>query len=390
MKCKIKGRSFYCIQLFCLWLMYSNVCSAQELNLQYTTQRNCSNPRFAGLSNTGVAIPEAVSSTFLNPSLVHFWHWKNESHYSAYFLYENDEYFKKTNFSTGASWYIYEKTSIGAVYRHLQRDDNRYQNEMFINISGMLFDKSLDQGAVNIGVNIHYEDLKWLYNDLDSTLTIKNTTIDTTQKVIGTYFSDVNKRLIEQRRLFFDLGFYQDNIFPGMDFGLSFHNLLGRFWGSENPTLSHIIDTIPDSTQNPAIADTIVDSSFYRYEWSKKKGRSPKEYKRMTVGITYNIRLVDNLVMVVVPFDLEFLGLFDKKKTIKIAMHTGIEGWLNEKICLRFGYSRAPDSIYGKEKPLKISFTNILCGGASVRFEHIAFDVYMKKNEWGIGSVVAF
>jgi hypothetical protein len=353
------------------------VYGSNELNLQYTTQRNYSNPRFLGLSNTGGALPEAISSTFLNPSLVHFWHWKNETKYSAFFLYENGEYFKKNNISTGVSWYIYEKTSIGALYRNLTRDDDRFQNEILINLSGKLFDKSIDQGAVNIGVNIRYEDLRWVYDDLDSTLTIKKNIADTSQKDSVKYFPDINKRNIEQRRLFFDLGFFQDNIFPGMDFGLSFHNLLGRFWESENPKLSNFIDTI-------------IDSSYYKYEWSKKKGRNPKEYKRMTVGIAYNIRLLDNILIVIIPFDLEFLGLFEKKKPIKIAIHTGIEGWLNEKICLRFGYSRAPDNIYGKTKPLKFSYDHILCGGASTRFEHIAFDVYMKKNEWGIGCVVAF
>ena len=171
-----------------------------------------------------------------------------------------------------------------------------------------------------------------------------------------------------------------------MDFGLTFHNLLGRFWESENPKLSNLLYPIHDSTQ----IDTIVDSSYYSSEWSKKNGRNPKEYKRMTVGITYTIRLMDNILILIIPFDLEFFGLFDKKKSIKIAMHTGIEGWLNEKICLRFGYSRAPYNIYGKAKPFSVSNDHILCGGASVHFEHIAFDVYMKKNEWGIGSVVAF
>lgn len=366
------------LEIFLVFLLFTS--SYAEINLQFTSQRYLSNPRFAGLSNTGVALPDALPSTIINPSLVHYWHWKNKTTYSGSLSYERDSIFSEHIINSGVSWYINEKTTIGTLYRYLKKSSSRQQNEMVMNISGKLFDKSLDQGAVNIGVNIRYEDLKWRFSDLDS-LKILYYRNDTLTNTVVYPPPDIY-RMIEESRLLFDLGFFQDNIFPGLDFGLTFHNLLGRVWKSENPVKRNIIDTIHDSL--------FVDSSYYSIEWVKSKNRNKKIFKRMTVGVTYHLKAIQNKIELITPFDLEFIGLFDKDKDIKVAIHTGIEGWLNEKICLRFGYARTPTYIYGRTENLSITYNNLISGGAGVRFKRILFDVYMRKENWGIGTSVAF
>lgn len=390
---KRPGNLISLFSILSLFLLFVNLYA--EINLQFTTQRHFPNPRYAGLANAGVAIPEAVSGTMLNPSLVHSWHWNNKTQYSALVTYEKDSVFSHI-VTTGVSWYINEKTTLGTIYRYLENGDDNFQNEAVLCIAGRLFDKSLDQGAVNLGVNIRFEDLNWKSSDLDSLTTLhikyKGTILDTTHDttIINKYPPVSKERFIEEKRLLFDLGFFQDNIFPDLDFGLTFHNLFGYVWKSEKPNIKHIKYVTYDSTIVDAMIIDSVDSSYYITEWEDSNGKNKKVYKRMTVGLSYHVDIMQNKVMILIPFDLEFIALFDRKQDMKLGFHTGIEGWLNNKICLRFGYARSPNSISGKPGDITLSNDNIFSGGASVRFENVGFDVYIRDQNWGVGSAIAF
>ena len=96
----IKINSFL---LIILLTILSHINISAEINPQFTTQRHSSNSRYAGLSNAGVAIPEPVTGAVLNPSLVHAWHYNNETRYSASAAFERDSVFARYILSTGAS-----------------------------------------------------------------------------------------------------------------------------------------------------------------------------------------------------------------------------------------------------------------------------------------------
>jgi len=364
------------------------------INPQFFTQRHSSNTRYNGLSNAGVAIPEAVTSIALNPSLVHYWHFANQTKYSASAAYERDSVFSKSIISTGASWYINEKTTIGTLYRNLRHGDDNYQNEVVLCTAGRLFDKSLNQGAVNLGMNIRFERMNWRSSGLDS-LPILHKIFDDSGKIdtviqAGKYKSDYLYRFLDENRLLFDLGFFQDNILPGLDFGLSLYNLFGFAWQSDRPSVGHRSDTIWDSTFIVARPDTCIDTAVYTNTWEKERGGIDKVYKRMAVGLAYHANIMQDKVTILIPFDLEFLGLFDRSQKIKLGFSTGIEAWLNNMVCLRFGYALSPKYITGTPDDITFKNSTIFSGGASVKFEHISCDIFLQGQNWGIGSTVAF
>jgi hypothetical protein len=385
---KEKVKYLVSISALILSLFYHAV--PDEVNLQFATQRNLLNPRFSGLSNSGVAIPEDISSATLNPSLVHCWHFNNKTRYSGTVAYARDSLFSRHSMNLGGSCYINEKATLGTIYRYLKNGDDNFQNEIVFNFAGRLFDKSIDQGAVNLGFNLRYENLKWK-KGLDS-LQIRQKVYDDSgyllqDTLIKKYRSDIKNKYIEEGRLLFDFGFFQDNILKGLDFGLTFHSLFGYNWHSEKPVVNWSIN---DSTVN-ADTVTVIDSSYYKNDWEKDNDRNKKVYRRMTIGLSYHPNIIQNKVSLLVPFDLEFIGIFDRKQDTKIGIHTGIEARLfSNKICLRFGYAYAPKYIIGNPGQLKLSHEHLLSGGIGVYFERIAFNVYMRKQDWGIGSVIAF
>ncbi len=377
------------VRINVLFLFLLAINTFAEINPQFTTNRHLSNTRFNGLSNTGVAIPEAVSSILVNPSLIHNWHWLNKSKYSAVMSYERDSVFSRYIIGTGASWQINDVTTVGTLYRNMKNSDDNIQNDIIVCVAGRMFDKKFDQGAVNLGMNIRFENLDWKTREIDSLEVIqhfyspKDTTHTTTKYMPVNYTS----KMIKERRLLFDLGFFQDNIFKGLDFGLTFHNLFAYVWRSEDLTEK---DTTWQTNDTTAYIDSVKDSSYYVNEWNDDNDRNNKVYKRMTVGISYHTNIIQNKIMLLLPFDLEFIGLFDRKQDIKLGLHTGLEGWLNDKICLRFGFAYSPNYISGKPGSLTIKNDKIFSGGAGVRFDRISFDVYIQKQDWGIGSAVSF
>ncbi len=386
MKEKIKHLLFISI----LILSFFYPAASDEINLQFETQRTLFNPRFSGLSNTGVAIPEDISSATLNPALVHCWHTNNKTRYSGTVSYAKDSLFSKYHLNLGGSCYINDKATLGTIYRYLKKDDDNSQNEVVFSFAGRLFDKSMDQGAVNLGINLRYENLKWKDNNLDSLTTSYSIYQDTILDTVLTYMYEpnINSRFFEENRLIFDLGFFQDNIIKGLDFGITFHNLFGYRWYTEKPVVRDSIWSLNDSIIKP---DTLIDSSYYVDDWRDDNARNKKVYKRMTIGLCYHPDIMQNKVSLLLPFDLEFIGIFDKNQDVKIGLHTGIEAWLfDNNICLRFGYAYAPKYITGYSGNLGIKNDHLLSGGIGAYFERISFNVFMRKHDWGIGSVIAF
>lgn len=394
MKRQFKIRDFYYNHLIKFILIISACFSAYAADFYtdpfHTTSRLISNPRSAGLSNAGCAIPDGAGSTMLNPSLIHSWHKMNDTKYAAQVSFHKESLFSKYAINLGASWKVNKKASISSIYRYLKKDNNYKHNETIISASGQLFDKNGTQGGVDVGVNLRYDNIEWWRTAkeyLPIAITSKDTINDTTIFYPNTVHPNYN---ITDRRIIFDFGFFQSNIAKNLDFGLTFHNLFGYSWHSISPVEKHSVNT--DST-NPLDDETIViDSTYYSPETSKTNRWLNKQYRRMTVGIVYHLPLMQNKLMVNIPFDLEFFGLFDKKKkNTKISMHTGAEACWNEIINFRFGYAYAPEHILRSSGKVIIKNEHILSGGFGVKFKRISFDMFIRgEYNWGIGSTLAF
>lgn len=369
-----------------------------EVNPQFALHRYVSNIRLLGLSNAGAALPDGIGSVMLNPSLVHTWHFMNTTSYSAGGAYARDSLFSRHNAFGGGSWYINEKTSLGVLYRYLRGTSGHAEDDIVVCFAGRLFEKSMNQGAVNIGLNVRYEKLDWnyssikplgviarVYNDLHSHVPEK----DTVLRVHPAPFPFVSTK---EKRLLFDLGFFQDHIAPGLDFGLVFHNLVGFYWREETPTMRWQRDTLLFDTLGVKL-DTgfvVIDSAYYIDEPTMTDGKNHKSYKRLTVGVVYTPPPLRDKFIIHIPFDLEFIGLFDKKQDITIGLHTGTEWWMTDMIGLRLGYSYAPQYIYGQPGSLSVDNIHIFSGGAGIHFPKLNLDFYFRKEEWGAGCEVFF
>ena len=369
-----------------------------EVNHQMTQQRHLMDQRYAGLSNTGVAIPDPVSSATMNPSLVHHFHINSKTKVSISAGFDRDSIFNKMILTGGASYFINERTTIAAQYRNLMQSKNKLTNEAVLTVAGTLFDKGEDdnQGGVDVGMNMRYLQTKWNENYADP-LNIMQKITDSNKVVIsdnvsGAYSpSGFNKTDKDEYRLLFDVGFFQDNIVNNLDLGIVFYNLFGFQWDAKTPTVSDSSKySIGDTTE--IANDTITDSLYYT-GWQRSNGKNHKSYKRMTIGLAYHLPVIEKKLDLLIPMDFEWIGMFNKKEDTEFLFHMGLEVWvLRGIIGIRGGYSSAPSYVRGEPQDFDIDKTNILTAGASIRIKMFGIDGYFTeyKKEWGISGFVAF
>ena len=370
--------------------------AAPVVDVQSLTQRRYPNMRQQALSGSGIALAEPISGTFLNPALIHTWHWNTSSVYGMEGIYENDSLFSSLIASIGMSWYIDKKSTIGVVYRTLQNPHINNEHDITLSLSGRLFDQSIDQGAVNMGANIRFESLSWSLIRLDS-LHISTIVFDaagnqiqdstSTKKYLPLYSQ--NQRLYE-KRLLADIGFYQDRVIEHIDFGLTFHNIFGYIWAKQQPRVATIHDTLWNTNTIKKIKK-ITDSSYYDSAFFISNKTNNSFYKRMTIGIAWNLFPSGVPITGKLPFDLEFFRLFEKNRKTLIGIHTGIEVWLyDQRIALRFGYAHAPAYVYILNQSYTIQNTSAFSGGMSTSFERVSVSASWQKNSWGLAMTWRF
>ena len=325
-------------------------------------------------------------SILLNPSLPHHRHEVRETKAGVALTYGRDSLFSRHAFGVAGSMRMEKGATLACLYRFLKHSDNADHKEVTLNVSDRLFKRSLTQGAVEIGINARFESANWRYANLDTLMSTK-TVYDNSQPldtigVLDTFARDHQAhRTIKEQRLIFDLGFFQNGIAPNLDFGLTFHNLIGYTWRSEVPS---VVDTLREVwNADFSHLDTLIDSCFYSSKPAKHKSWLAKHYKRLSCGVAYHAALAKGRVGLLVPFDAEVIGLFDKNQPIRFGFHSGVEGWIVEKICVRFGYARAPD--YIEQGRQHIPNANILTGGLGLVLERLQFDVAVRREGWVMG-----
>lgn len=375
-------------------IIFSENISVNNVDIEFAQQRRTLNHRYAGLAGAGVSIPEPVSSISMNPALVHHFHQYSEKKHTISIGYERDSLFDAMILNGGTSFFINERTTISGIYRFLKnsRDKNKYAHEATISVSGTMFDQGADaQGGVDIGLNMRYSYSKWherRSTSLQTSVTTFNISDTISNSIIANDTMILGKQ--EEHRLLFDVGLFQDNIIDNLDLGVTFYNLFGFHWKKNQPIKKDSIysDT---SVGGDTITETVVEN--YNSSWKKDNGKNHKSYKRMTVGFSYHVPLMNEKLNILVPFDLEFLRLFNKDEKIKLAFHTGLETWLLKGIIgLRFGYARAPYNISGTPGHFKIENENIFTGGGSLRVKMFGLDLYFTeyRQEWGLNAFVSF
>jgi|GEM_PF-1221243 len=349
------------------------------------------NARAAGTSGSGVAIPEGVSCVLLNPSLLHSYNMQNSITSAASVAYATGEpVFSRHNVSAAAGVCVSEALSCGVLYRMLKPDRiENIDNQVVLNISGRLFDKSLDRGMVNFGVNARYEKLKCATGPFDTLYSVRSNLVVQPHTDSMLAVSTWNDGFVQRRRLAFDVGFFQDNIGEGIDFGVTLHNLIGYSWVIEEPSIvtSDSVDTIMSA---PGRIDTlaVIQSSYYAESSTQYTNWQQKHNRRMTIGFAFHKEVLRDKAIIYLPIDWEIFNLFDFNTRHHFAFRTGLEVWITGKYCLRFGYARAPEA--WPPEPGDLKNANIFSGGAGVRASSFGLDFYIRQSAFGIGGSFAF
>jgi hypothetical protein len=328
------------------------------------------------LGGAGVAIVDGIQSALVNPAVIHNYMTANAVNLYGMASYGRDDaIFSEHLASGGLGAALSPLVSSSLIYRYSRSTPQQLQHEAILTFAGVLFQgEDTAVGSVTMGFNIKYQSMRWQGPTPDTLWTTHHSSV-----VDSTSYSTFGSSAIEQRRLLLDLGFYQNKVSDAIDFGLTFHDVLGYLWKKRSPAQKAVTDTT-------SIAGTAIDSLFYTDDQVRRNIWLPRYYKGITCGILFHATLIDGNLLVQIPLDVNALGVFDLAPHFSV--RTGLEAVIKNVLCLRFGYARAPsDVIHGANSLIN---TNILSGGAGFRTDHFAFDLAFGKYYWGIQAGISF
>jgi hypothetical protein len=338
--------------------------------------------RSAALGGSGTALADGLSCVLLNPSLFHSYNVGVSAGIVSSIMYgTGEERFGKHLMTASAGARLLEALSLGVVYRYLKASaDSSMDNQVVLNVSGRLFDRSLTEGMVNAGINIRYEKLSWTESLLDTLYSISYLSAQKSD-------TSLSGGHAERRRLALDIGLYQKDLGEGLDFGVTFHNVLGYSWSQESPTRIDR-DTVIHDTLNPAATVDSILVSEYAAGTSSYNLWQKKYCRRLTAGIAFHKEVLEGKAEILLPFDLEIFNFLDFKTHQHFSVRTGMEVCISGKYSLRFGYARAPEAYPELMDDLKNG--NIFSGGAGLRISRFGADLYIRQRAWGLAGTLTF
>ncbi|MBD3420063.1 MAG: hypothetical protein GF398_08110 [Chitinivibrionales bacterium] len=380
-------------------LLSAVVCHAADTSYAFDPDLVLSSPllfnsaRLFAMSGAGTALLEGVQHIYSNPAVPNARNRQDDSaNLDIHAAYARDTLFENLLFPIGMSYYLEESGTVGLAYRYLKRDEANYQHEAVFNYSGRLFDKSIDQGAVDFGLNVRYARMKWethTFEPLPQTYFVWDTAsksyeIDTI--TLKKTFEGISIGTLNEHKLIIDVGFYQRDVATNLDFGLTLHNLLGYVWRETSPSVKSFIDTLVYDT-----ADTTQPLKHYRdsicYINATRKASDwlGNRHRLLTVGIAFRTAIIDDNVNLLIPADVGIMGMFDRDLKIRFTFKAGIEANFMQHYYVRFGYAASPRLIGRldlEDDTTKLN-DNIFSGGGGFRMDHFSADVYIGKESFG-------
>lgn len=361
-----------------------------DLDMIYTTQHTFADVRSAGMGGSGVAVPGGITSTFLNPALVNTYVRMNEiASVLTTVAYGRDPVFADHVVPGGVSYSGDGVGTLGSAWRYLRDGESKNQYEAVVCYSGTLFEQSLDQGAVDFGVNLHYQQVAWVTHDFADLHRRTEKLIARDSVTVDMVVSDsADEGKYRAYRILLDIGMFQAQVSDNIDFGVTFHNALGYEWFKERPHLT-VRDSFVVDTLLVGLSDTIFSTQEAVYDSSYTpgyvKGRDwvDKWYRRLTVGAAYRTSVLEENVGLTIPVDLEIIGLFDRGNKTHFVFRSGIEARIKENYILRFGYARQPKRLLRGVR--KLENQNQFFGGAGFHLSPVSADFYFGKEQWALG-----
>ena len=339
--------------------------------------------RVSGMSGAGCALLGGIAASSRNPALPHAYHRYAEVPTASITLgYGRDSLFSGHILPAGVSFNMGEGGSAGVLYRYLRGEGRQKIQQANLNYSGRLFAQSMDQGAVDFGINLRYERVNWL-NEFHP-LEMVRSTCDTVRCRPFDTVAVLGRRngKVDEHHLMFDLGFFQRDVADHVDFGLTLHNLLGHRWQTFRPGVQRRA-LKPDAVDSVSV---LVRDTLYFVPKKKRKTWLGPQYKVLTVGIVFRSKTIGRKVDLLVPGDLGFVGLFDSDRKTRFTLRTGVEARFMEHYALRLGYGNAPAYLAARDLDNEDAGINahIFTGGAGVSLYPFTADVFIGIYSWGL------
>jgi hypothetical protein len=281
------------------------------------------------LAGAGTALPFGGFQGLVNPALTAVTGALGSGVLSA--GYGRDPVFDKVALPFGAV-FAENQGALGAFYRFFNGSQGTV-HEGVLNLAGRMFEQVDQQGPVEFGVNIRYEQSKWRHSFLGDN---------------GQETEDVTAYA---KNILFDIGFYQTMIFPGLDFSLVAVNLNGYRW---------------------------LDS----YVTDRQRGWMGWGYCSIIVGAAYSLPLMDGKLLFQLPLDVEFANMFNESVENKYTIRTGLAARIMQIFHMRFGYAHAPEDPLDLMKDF--DHKNLFFGGIGVFVKPVQVDFFAGKDEFGI------
>jgi hypothetical protein len=385
----MKNGSKLLIAISVTFFFYTDKTMADEPDYFMMSQNSFHSPVAKALGNAGVAHPADIASGLINPALNYSSIRYKERGGALSLGYARDTFFTKHIVPVGIEFATPEG-SLAFFYRYLNGKQYTRKHEYILSISSQLSgaddESERKSGPVDFGANARYEVLSVKHRNIgpflnrisvwDSASALKTDSVTGSVGVISNSWQRIY-------RLYLDIGFFQADVLPNLDFGLTLRNLFGYEWNSKAPI-------IRDSTKSYKIGKDSVMEQLYVYtnETLKEEGFIEKEKRLITIGLLYHLLNNSTIFHINVPVDIEIIGLLDKKIKNQYTIRCGIEGVIKDKIFLRAGYTKAPEFIKIYQENLK--YSNLFSFGGGVKIDPIACDFYITKDAFGIGTSYTF
>ncbi|MDR2578616.1 MAG: hypothetical protein LBC70_07415 [Chitinispirillales bacterium] len=290
------------------------------------------------LAGSGSAMPHSDFQGFINPALTMTGNGGRAGGAGTMAMgYGWDEVFDKVILPFGMV-FIDNNGAMGVYYSYLNGERSTVHDAM-LNFSWEMFKQAEKPGSVDGGLNIRYERSKWRHR-------IEGGGVDDGENGEESPDRIVN---VNASNLILDLGFYQRQILPGIDFAFVFTNLAGYRWNNT------------------------IDGG------DKASGWFGWRHCSMVAGMLYTFPMWGAIVRI--PFDVEMTGLFSKASPSSYIMRTGIEAQIAQIYSVRFGYARSPGSF--ADLIADFHYKNLYYGGVGINVRPVKFDFFIGTDEFG-------
>jgi len=356
--------------------------AAPGIDPLFTSQQLFSSAALEGSGSAGIALPAGLDYGWINPALIYS---STKGARAAFSTgYGRDSLFDRHIVPVTAAR-VEGKGAIGGMYRYLSGNSGYTQHEAALNFSGELFDKVDVQGAVDFGVTLRYV---WSFDKRFETqrFAVERYIIDSAgaETMLGVvdsislqYRGDASSRIFST-----DIGFYQPDIMPHLDFGLTVTNLAGYRWDNRRPVIDGVDSAAGDTVVGGDTSSLVVRHYRYLDETKKGSGGLASRYRTLTIGVAY--RTGSEALRITLPVDLVLLGLFDRKMENTFVFRGGVVAALGDALTVRIGYAREPKTIL--EGITTFRNVNIISGGAGLNLGGGVFDFFFSNSGFGVSA----